>query len=145
MALLPYLIDTLVDDYDPYYYHPLNINRFLAPSVLGLSTPLHSGYLRTMRHSQPEDSGISAIKETKDDVKISLDVQEFKPEEVKVKVVDNFVVVEGKHEERKDEHGFVSRQFVRKYRLPTNVKLEAVSSSLSSDGILQITAPKKVT
>lgn len=71
-------------------------------------------------------------------------MQQFKPEEVTVKVVDNFIVVEGKHEERGDEHGFVSRHFVRKYRLPQNCDESAISSTLSSDGVLQLVAPKKV-
>ncbi len=75
---------------------------------------------------------------------VSLDVQQFKPEEINVKVVDDHVVVEGKHEERQDKHGFISRQFTRRYLLPPNVNIEAVKSSLSSDGILSISAPKKV-
>ncbi len=43
---------------------------------------------------------------------VCLDVQQFKPEEVNVKTVDNFVVIEGKHEEKEDEHGYISRHFV---------------------------------
>jgi crystallin alpha B len=38
---------------------------------------------------------------------------------------------------------FVSRQFVRKYSLPEGCQPEQVSSNLSSDGVLLITAPKK--
>lgn len=53
-------------------------------------------------------------------------------------------MVEGKHEERQDKHGYISRQFTRRYKLPPNVNLEAVKSSLSSDGVLSIAAPKKV-
>lgn len=44
---------------------------------------------------------------------MSLDVQQFKPEELKVRVVEGVVEVEGKHEERQDEHGSISRHFVR--------------------------------
>jgi crystallin alpha B len=70
-------------------------------------------------------------------------VQQFKPDELTVKTLDNFVVVEGKHEERQDEHGFISRQFQRRYRLPDDTEPEAVVSQLSSDGVLTISAPKK--
>lgn len=76
---------------------------------------------------------------------VNLDVQQFKPEEINVKVVDDHLVVEGKHEERQDKHGYISRQFTRRYKLPENVELESLKSTLSSDGILAITAPKKVT
>lgn len=72
-----------------------------------------------------------------------MDVQQFKPDEVNVKIVDNYLVVEGKHEEKQDKHGFISRQFTRRYRLPDDVQQENISSSISSDGILSISAPKK--
>ena len=57
--------------------------------------------------------------------------------------MDKFIVVEGKHEEKQDEHGFISRQFTRKYLVPEQCDLEHVKSSLSSDGVLTITAPRK--
>ena len=74
---------------------------------------------------------------------MNLDVQQFKPEEMTVKMVDDFVVVEGKHEERQDEHGYISRQFQRRYKLPSDIDPASVVSQLSSDGVLTITAPKK--
>lgn len=73
---------------------------------------------------------------------VNVDVQHFAPNEVSVKVVDGSVIVEGKHEERRDQHGYVSRQFARRYALPQGCLPDTVQSSLSSDGILTITAPK---
>lgn len=58
--------------------------------------------------------------------------------------MDDYICIEGKHEERVDDHGFVSRQFTRRYKLPENINKEALTSSLSSDGVLQLQAPKKV-
>lgn len=76
-------------------------------------------------------------------LQVNLDVQQFKPDQITVKTVDNTVVIEGKHEERQDEHGYISRQFQRRYVLPDNVDPAAVVSALSSDGVLTISAPKK--
>ncbi|RWS12714.1 Protein lethal(2)essential for life-like protein, partial [Dinothrombium tinctorium] len=45
---------------------------------------------------------------------------------------------------KKDEHGFISRQFTRRYMLPRDVEHEKIVSSLTPDGMLMITAPKKV-
>lgn len=153
MSLLPYVANRLFD-YDPLLDDRLFDQNFglglwnddlrLTPSWLGLDTPLRSGYMRTLRHLQPEESGVSSVTNTKDEFKVMLDVNQFKPEEIKVKVSGDYVAIEGKHEERKDEHGYVSRQFSRKYRLPPNVKHEAITSTVSSDGVLQIVAPKKV-
>jgi len=73
-----------------------------------------------------------------------LDVQQFKPEELNVKTVDGEIVVEGKHEERADDHGFISRHFLRRYKLPEDVKEENVACNLSSDGVLAVTVPREV-
>lgn len=75
---------------------------------------------------------------------ITLDVQQFKPKEITVKTKNNCVIVEGKHEEKQDEHGFVTRHFVRRFMLPQNHEASDVVSNLSSDGVLTITAPKRV-
>ncbi|XP_033212258.1 protein lethal(2)essential for life-like [Belonocnema kinseyi] len=77
-------------------------------------------------------------------VEVVLDIQQFTPEEETVKVVDKFVMVEGKHEEKQDEHGWVARTFTRKYLVPQQCDLGRVKSSLSSSqSILTITAPRK--
>lgn len=73
-----------------------------------------------------------------------MDVQQFKPEEINVKVVDNYLVVDAKHEEREDSHGYISRHFTRRYKIPSDVDIDAIKSKLSSDGILTLEAPKKV-
>lgn len=57
-----------------------------------------------------------------DKFQVNLDVQQFTPNEITVKTVDNAIVVEGKHEEKQDEHGFVSRHFVRRYVLSGKIE-----------------------
>ncbi|XP_017464914.1 PREDICTED: heat shock protein 23-like [Rhagoletis zephyria] len=78
----------------------------------------------------------------KDGFQANLDVQQFKPSELTVKVVDDHIVVEGKHEEQEDEHGYISRHFVRRYALPKGYKADKVVSTLSSDGVLTVNVPK---
>ncbi|KAL0610199.1 Heat shock protein beta-6 [Plecturocebus cupreus] len=100
---------------------------------------------------------------------VLLDVKHFSPEEIAVKVVGEHVEVHARHEERpvsrggggaragtraagpegrgrsslpplQDEHGFVSREFHRRYRLPPGVDPAAVTSALSPEGVLSIQA-----
>lgn len=85
----------------------------------------------------------STIENEKKKFQITLDVQHFKPNEVSVKVVSNEVVIEGKHEERLDDHGMISRQFTRRYILPNDCNTEDVTSTLSSDGVLIVMSNKK--
>ena len=120
----------------------------LTPDDLltAVAAPLLSDdYYRPWRQlaSLNRDVG-SSIKSDKDKFQVNLDVQHFAPEEISVKTADGFIVVEGKHEEKKDDHGYISRQFVRRYALPEGAEPEAVESRLSSDGVLTITAPRKV-
>ncbi|CAH2057462.1 unnamed protein product, partial [Iphiclides podalirius] len=120
---------------------PLTANDILT-SMMG--PWMFRDYFRPWRYmeSLTRDLG-STIKADKDKFQINLDVQHFGPEEITVKTADGYVVVEAKHEEKQDAHGFVSRQFVRRYALPEGAESEDVVSELSSDGILTISAPRK--
>nr|ASQ43193.1 HSP19.2 [Choristoneura fumiferana] len=108
-----------------------------------LALPQNSQYNRPWRNLRASQDIGSTIKEDKDKFQVNLDVQHFAPEEISVKTVDGYLVVDAKHEEREDEHGFISRSFSRRYLLPEGIEADAVISRLSSDGVLTITAPLK--
>ena len=74
---------------------------------------------------------------------VKLDCSHFRPEEIEVKTVDNNVVIHGKHEERTDKHGWVQREFTRRYALPDDCEAKQLKSSLTSNGVLTIEAPKR--
>ena len=79
----------------------------------------------------------------KDGFQVSMEVNHFKPSELHVKVVDNNIIVEAKHEERAaDDHGYISRHFVRRYTIPKGYDPQKVVSTLSSDGVLTVSVPK---
>lgn len=146
MALLPHLLE-LVDDLSSNQrrysnFHPcfgLQIHpgqmRVRGPSSMSQLFP--TGYRRDWEIT-PDSAKIIATE--KDGFQVSMDVQQFKPEEITVKIVDDYIVVEGKHEERQDDHGYISRQFVRKYSLPSGFHTKDVVSTLSSDGVLTLKA-----
>ncbi|KAK7872932.1 hypothetical protein R5R35_004251 [Gryllus longicercus] len=104
---------------------------------------IRNRYLGPWRHQYYQANGISDIQDNRDTYKVNLDVQQFRHDEISVKMVGNHIVVEGKHKERQDEHGYISRQFQRRYKLPEGIVVDAVESKLSSDGVLSIEAPKK--
>ncbi|XP_067911684.1 heat shock protein beta-1 [Heterodontus francisci] len=85
--------------------------------------------------------GMSLIQQTLGNWKISLDVKHFTPEELQVKIQDGYLEISGSHKERQDQHGFISRNFTRKYKFPSDVDTLSVTSSLTSDGILIVEAP----
>uniref|UniRef100_A0A670KHT3 SHSP domain-containing protein n=1 Tax=Podarcis muralis TaxID=64176 RepID=A0A670KHT3_PODMU len=81
------------------------------------------------------------VKMDKDKFSVLLDVKHFSPEEMSVKVIGDYIEVHAKHEERPDEHGYISREFHRRYMIPKGVDPAAITSALSPDGVLSITAP----
>ncbi|XP_037876938.1 alpha-crystallin B chain [Bombyx mori] len=83
------------------------------------------------------------VKTQKDRLEINLLVKDFAAEQIQVKVADDFIVIEAKHEEKKDEQGFISRHFVRKYKLPQGSQPNKITSTLSADGVLKIVVPKE--
>ncbi|XP_067214221.1 protein lethal(2)essential for life-like isoform X2 [Linepithema humile] len=116
----------------------LGLNRPSLRSIFG------NTYYRPWRNViRQNSSGSSTVQLDKDNFQVILDVQQFSPDEITVKTVDNHVIVEAKHEERQDEHGYISRHFVRRYVLPPSHDLFNITSTLSSDGVLTITAPTK--
>lgn len=144
MALLPYLFDELRSRRarDQLLGLDLSSDDFLS-EVFDRPSLRIRRYLRPLKNLAriPRDVA-STITTDKDKFQVNLDVQHFAPEEISVKTSDGYVVIEGKHEEKEDEHGYVSRQFKRRYALPEDCNPETVESKLSSDGVLTVIAPK---
>ncbi|RWS03890.1 protein lethal(2)essential for life-like protein, partial [Leptotrombidium deliense] len=78
------------------------------------------------------------------DFRIHFDVSHFTPDELNVKIYENNeLVVEGEHDEREDEFGFVSRTFTRRYVAPSDVDIDKLRSIMLPEGIMVLTAPRK--
>ncbi|XP_067861787.1 heat shock protein beta-8 [Heptranchias perlo] len=73
--------------------------------------------------------------------KVCVNVQSFAPEELTVKTKDGFVEISGKHEEKQEGGGIVSKNFTKKIQLPIEVDPVTVFASLSPEGVLIIEAP----
>ncbi|XP_059056220.1 protein lethal(2)essential for life-like [Achroia grisella] len=160
MSILPYLYDLerplrLVQRNN--YLHDFGITpfhlarEFFAPHQLRHSDNAYLPWVNIIRPIEQLSAAMNQLALNEVDTKIStddekfqvnIDVQHFAPDEVSVKVLENQIVVEGRHDEKRDEHGYISRQFVRKYALPKGCLPDTVESKLSSDGILTVTAPK---
>ncbi|XP_076839250.1 alpha-crystallin A chain [Brachyhypopomus gauderio] len=105
-----------------------------------LSPYYHHSFLRSFLEST--SSGVSEVRSDRDRFTVYLDVKHFSPEELSVKVADDYVEIEGKHGERQDNHGYVSREFRRRYRLPSDVDQSAITCTLSADGMLTVRGPR---
>ncbi|XP_076007024.1 heat shock protein beta-8 [Genypterus blacodes] len=90
------------------------------------------------RYSEPSRS--SPITTGGEPWKVCVNVHSFKPEELSVKTRDGFVEVSGKHEEKQEEGGIVTKNFTKKIQVPVDVDPLTVFASLSPEGVLIIEA-----
>ncbi|KAL8581786.1 hypothetical protein ACOMHN_043204 [Nucella lapillus] len=119
--------NTLCDDF---FNHPVNyFPQSICPHL-------------SHRMQMPVQSGISEVVNNEKEFRVTMDVQHFRPDEVNIKTKDNRVIIQAHHEEREDDHGFISREFTRQYVLPKDVDPDSVTSSLTRDGVLTLKAPK---
>ncbi|XP_071013234.1 heat shock protein beta-8 [Oncorhynchus clarkii lewisi] len=72
--------------------------------------------------------------------KVCVNVHSFNPEELNVKTKDGFVEVSGKHEEKQEEGGIVTKNFTKKIQIPIDLDPLTVFASLSPEGVLIIEA-----
>ncbi|KAK8722609.1 hypothetical protein OTU49_012128 [Cherax quadricarinatus] len=73
-----------------------------------------------------------------------MDVKDFSPNDLQVRVVDDRVVVEGKYCKKSEDGSTVSsKSFYKEFTLPNNADIDAVSTALSKDGVLTVKAPKR--
>jgi len=97
---------------------------------------------RSLFAANSEQNGISRVQYDDDTYKILVNVEKYKPEELVIKTVDNTVIVEAKHEEKtSDGRSYATQSFNQSFTLPRGVNPESVSSSLSKEGVLTISAP----
>lgn len=139
-----------IHDVIPYWRqrHSPWINDFgygLQPHEVKMDVPVQLRFLeRRMRQLAKKSGEATEVLEPttgKHGFQVCVDVHQFKPKEITVKAVDHSVIIEAKHEERQDEHGFISREFRRRYILPEGYDAKTVTSELSTDGIMTVRAP----
>lgn len=121
----------------------VNSQEFLA-NAAAIAEALLGGDKSTCPKSKEtatKSGETASVTNTAEGFEIKLDVSNFKPAELTVKTVENYVLIEGKHEERQDAHGFIARSFTRRFIIPEGVNAESVTCKLASNGVLVISAP----
>ncbi|KAK3728445.1 hypothetical protein RRG08_017246 [Elysia crispata] len=120
------LFDDIEDPYSRYH------QRNLLPVQFGDGTIGHIG----------GRIGGSQVENADKEFRIRLDLSHYKPEEIKINMDSHKVTVHAKHEERQDNHGFVTREMTRTYKLPKDVDLKSASSTMNANGTLSIKLSK---
>lgn len=116
------------------------------PTFLAIESPRRFSTPLFLIDEHPSASKDVSIAKQNDEFQVVFDVSSFKPEEISVKLAEREIVVEGKHEEREADYGFISRQFSRRISLPIDFDTETLTTYLNKDGKMTIKAlrPKPV-
>ncbi|XP_037113938.1 heat shock protein beta-8 isoform X1 [Syngnathus acus] len=89
---------------------------------------------------EPSSAAAAAAAAAGDPWKVCVNVHSFKSHELNIKTREGFVEVSGKHEEKQEEGGIVTKNFTKKIQIPTDVDPLTVFASLSPEGVLIIEA-----
>ncbi|CAG08168.1 unnamed protein product, partial [Tetraodon nigroviridis] len=143
---MPAFRDDLAMDW-PDWARPGRLSTRLSPSPFGGA--LRTGFparqstggpaLYGGRYGEPS-SRSSPVTTGGEPWKVCVNVHSFKPEELNVKTRDGFVEVSGKHEEKQEEGGIMTKNFTKKIQIPVDVDPLTVFASLSPEGVLIIEA-----
>jgi HSP20 family molecular chaperone IbpA len=88
---------------------------------------------------------VISYKDDQNVFELKLDISEYEPEEVKVTVSPDGILVEGNHEEKSMEgKQNLYKSFTRKYSLPHGVRQEDVISKFATNHVLIISAKKEI-
>jgi len=111
---------------------PLSENRPTSSDVCAI----------TSSHPFPQSSTMIQGSYHPCNFRVRLDVRQFMPNEVKIYQNGEMIAVCGKHQENSAEHGFISREFTRKYQIPADVDPEKMTCVWHPDNVLIIKAPR---
>lgn len=167
MSLLlrdPLVRELLLNDYDrerylrPYQYHvrqPVRVHRVINdPWPLTNSFDHALNELQSVMENVNDAIGLYQNSLTKDlavggirtartedgNLQVAVDVSQFKPEEVNVKLCDDNLVVEAKTESSEND-SYHKAEFKRWVKLPADVKRESIKSTITPDNRLLIQVP----
>lgn len=165
MSLLlrdPFLRELLVDDYErgrrlqPYHYHrhPIRVHRYtddwpLSPSFDHALSDLQNMMenvneaIGQYQNSVLKDVGTGGMKTTRTEdgnLQLAVDVSQYKPEEINVKLCDDNLVIEAKTESSEND-SYHKSEFKRWIKLPQDVKHDSIRSTLTADKKLLVEVP----
>lgn len=85
--------------------------------------------------------GEAVVRRTESgDLQLALDVTDFKPEDLKIKLVDDNLVIEAESE-KSGKDSYRRNHFKRWFKVPEDCKLEEIKSKLTEDNRLLIDLP----
>lgn len=142
MTSLAHLLGMIYDLQEEVKRHQMAQQNLIHEESSNLS--VHVDEHENIKKSQMPVLLSSKTKKNDENFKLTLDLSPFSHNEITLKVRNNFIIVDAKHDEREDEFGFISRQLTRKYILPDDFDTDTIKSFLTNSSKLTIQADRKM-
>ncbi|GIY43507.1 protein lethal(2)essential for life [Caerostris darwini] len=119
-----------------------NFARMLGENDLENPRAYKNVVLRSRNEACRSASGESVVLLSDQQFYITLSVDSFDLEELKLKLTDKCLHISGKHEDKEESYGLASRKFHRIYALPSNCDTDR-AMAIHCEGQLKIVVPRK--
>lgn len=125
---------------DDWFERPRGVNR--RPTMLYLCKRMFESLDVDGREEMRKLWQTSEVQLSDKSFDVSLDVTGYDPKELDLKVDQGYLLVKADHEETTSDGHYSKLHFMRRYKLPDNVNLDEIKSSLDNSGrTLRINAP----
>ncbi|XP_071946857.1 uncharacterized protein [Antedon mediterranea] len=118
--------------YHGYYTTPVTVTSSKTPPIPQYITGTSSQQLPQMSLVQYDNRSFQA----------TMDLSQYSPQEIQVRVKDRTVTVTANHREANHQGGFTQRSYSRQYTLPDDVNPNLVKCFISERGELSVEAPR---
>ncbi|OCU02534.1 heat shock protein beta-3 [Xenopus laevis] len=115
----------------------------LDHTLFALPGPQCSDGNKSTEVMEEKEDGQLDNQEEDTNFKVLLDVVQFRSEDIIIQVFEGWLIIKAEHGCRMDEHGFISRNFTRTYKLPNGIGLNDLSAFFCHDGILAVECKQK--
>lgn len=89
-----------------------------------------------------EDLEKPMISSDSEKFRMNLNVKRFKPDELRIKVKNRYITVEGRHKDKYQNNPFMDNHFIQSFVMPPGTRQEEVTAVLKENGFLCISVPK---
>ncbi|RWS27807.1 small heat shock protein p26-like protein [Leptotrombidium deliense] len=115
------------------------LSPYICNTQLVYNTPTNVPFMST----NPKKRKHSKVRNDDSVFEVDIDCAFFKQSDLTVKTVGDDLVIHAEHDERKDDIGYIKRQFTRRISIPADVELDKLSSTFRASGVLTVKAPKR--
>lgn len=111
----------------------------LDHSLYALPGPVTAAQTKKVHTAKrTDDAGQNNAEKENPKFQVLLDVVQFRPEDIIIQTFEGWLLIKAQHGPRMDEHGFITRNFTRQYKLPDGVETKDLAAVFCHDGILVI-------